>query len=172
MEQVILVDEQDMPVGRMEKLEAHRQGLLHRAISVLLFNNNGELLLQQRAPSKYHSSGLWTNTCCSHPRPDEPAQDAAERRLFEEMGIRLRPEFLYSFIYRAELENSLVEFELDHVFTGVYNGSPSINKEEVAAWKYVDMHSLETDIREYPEKYTAWFKLIMSEIRSHIPSLG
>lgn len=171
IDEVLLVDKRDMPMGRMEKLEAHQKGILHRAFSVLLFNDKGELLLQQRAPSKYHSANLWTNTCCSHPRPDEDVQHAAQRRLIEEMGIDLRPDFLYSFIYHAELDNRLIEHELDHVFIGVFNGIPSINEKEVASWKYMDLDTLDKDIDEFPDRYTTWFKLIMAEIRERMPSI-
>src|SRR5688572_12077294 len=114
MEQVILVDENDKEIGTLEKIEAHRKGLLHRAFSVLLFNSKGELLLQKRSSKKYHSAGLWTNTCCSHPKPGESVKEAASRRLQEEMGVNSNPEFAYSFIYKTELENGLIEHEFDH----------------------------------------------------------
>src|SRR5690349_19964529 len=118
MEQVILVDEHDREIGLMEKMEAHRKGVLHRAFSVVLFNSKGEVLLQKRSKNKYHSAGLWTNACCSHPRPNEPLQVAVKRRLQEEMGIDVDPQYLYKFLYQVELQNNLIEHELDHVFIG------------------------------------------------------
>ncbi len=161
MEHVILVDQHDNTVGTMEKLEAHRKGLLHRAFSILLFNSKGELLLQKRAISKYHSGGLWTNTCCSHPLPDEDMEAAARRKLKQEMGIEVQPEFAYKFIYKANLDKGLVEHECDHVFIGSFNGTPTINHEEVEDWKFNDMNSLRSDISENPQAYTSWFKLIV-----------
>ncbi len=166
MEYVILVDENDQEVGQMEKMEAHEKGLLHRAFSIFLFNDKKELLLQQRANSKYHSGGLWTNTCCSHPRAGETVLEASNRRLMEEMGIeaKMNPEF--SFVYRAELDNDLTEYELDHVVFGSFNGEPKINPEEVAAWKYVCMKDLEADMKENPENYTAWFRIVFDEVHN------
>jgi isopentenyl-diphosphate delta-isomerase len=161
MEEVILVDEQDHAVGTMEKMQAHQQGVLHRAFSILLFNSIGELLLQKRALSKYHSGGLWTNTCCSHPLPGESMEDAVRRKLNQEMGIDFQPEFLYKFIYRTTLDKGLIEHEYDHVFTGTCDKTPSINKAEVADWKFVSMASLKKDIVQHPDNYTYWFKLIM-----------
>lgn len=162
MEHVILVDTEDNELGTMEKMEAHQKGLLHRAFSVLLFDRSGKVLLQKRAKNKYHSSGLWTNTCCSHPLPGEPLEDAASRRLKEEMGIDVRPDFSYSFIYKAELDQNLTEHELDHVFVGIFDGPPQINKKEVEDWKYVDLQWLREDMLTHPEDYTVWFKLIVN----------
>ncbi len=167
-EEVVLVDGSDNPLGVMEKLEAHRQGVLHRAFSVLLFNDAGQLLLQRRACDKYHSAGLWTNTCCSHPRPLENIQQATERRLMEEMGIRVSPDFLYSFKYKAELDSNLVEHEYDHVYTGIFNGTPNINPDEVSDWRYTDIHEIRNDIDLNPAHYTAWFKLIMESLPERI----
>ncbi len=161
MEHVVIVDPDDNPIGTMEKMEAHRKGILHRAFSILLFNSKGELLLQKRALSKYHSGGLWTNTCCSHPLPDEDIEAAARRKLKQEMGIELQPEFSYKFIYKANLDKGLVEYECDHVFIGSFAGTPPINHEEVEDWKFSDMNSLRTDMRKNPQAYTAWFKLIV-----------
>jgi isopentenyl-diphosphate Delta-isomerase len=161
MEHVTLVDLDDNPIGTMEKLEAHRKGLLHRAFSILLFNSKGEMLLQKRALSKYHSGGLWTNTCCSHPLPDEDMHAAARRKLKQEMGIELQPEFAYKFIYKASLDKGLVEHECDHVFLGSFDGTPTINPEEVEDWKYSNMHALRSDISKHPQRYTSWFKLII-----------
>jgi len=164
---VILVDENDRPIGEMEKLEAHRTGLLHRAFSVFIFNDENELLLQQRAYGKYHSGGLWTNTCCSHPVSGETTEAAAARRLKEEMGFSTGLEFVTSFIYKAELDNGLFEHEFDHVFTGRYNGNPVPDAEEVAGWKYIGLDELATDMAAHPELYTIWFRLIFSRVKNH-----
>ena len=161
MEHVVLVDPDDNALGTMEKMEAHRKGILHRAFSILLFNSKGELLLQKRSPLKYHSGGLWTNTCCSHPFPDEDMDAAARRKLKQEMGIELQPDFAYKFIYKANLEKGLVEHECDHVFIGSFDGTPDINFEEVEDWKFIPMSALRTDMRKNPQAYTAWFKLIV-----------
>lgn len=162
MENVILVDEFDNAIGSMEKMEAHRQGLLHRAFSILLFNSKGQLLLQKRAQNKYHSAGLWTNTCCSHPLPGETIEQAAYRKLDQEMGIALHTEPAYKFIYKAALDNNLIEHECDHVLTGTFDGVPTINHHEVEDWKFMDVSLLREDIALHPERYTHWFKLIMN----------
>jgi isopentenyl-diphosphate Delta-isomerase len=161
MEKVILVDEADNAIGTMEKMEAHRAGKLHRAFSILVFNSRGELLLQKRSKKKYHSGGLWTNTCCSHPLPGEPMDDAARRKLMQEMGIDLQTEFAYKFIYIAKLDNGLTEHELDHVYVGLYDSPPHVNPDEVEDWKYIDIASLKNDVQHNPERYTEWFKLIL-----------
>jgi isopentenyl-diphosphate Delta-isomerase len=163
MEEVILVDERDNVIGSMEKMEAHRQGKLHRAFSVILFNSAGEMLLQKRAKNKYHSAGLWTNTCCSHPLPGENIENAAARRLKEEMGIDVRPNYAYKFIYKAHLDQNLTEHELDHVFIGKYDGEPKMNSDEVDDWKFVKIEWLKEDIKNNPSHYTEWFKLIMEK---------
>ena len=161
MEHVILVDSDDNEIGTMEKMEAHRKGVLHRAFSVLLFDQSGRTLIQKRAKSKYHSSGLWTNTCCSHPLPGESLEVATRRRLKEEMGIDLQPAFSHSFIYKAQLDKDLIEHEFDHVFVGTFSGIPQINSKEVEDWKYVDLSWLKQDMERHPEAYTEWFKLII-----------
>ena len=161
-EQVILVDPMDREIGTEEKLKAHREAKLHRAFSIFIFNAVGELLLQKRAETKYHSGGLWTNTCCSHPRPDEKLHCAARRRLNEEMGFDCELTELFSFIYYAELENNLSEHELDHVFVGCYDGQPSPNPDEVDDWKWMEIEKLKWDVEENPEHYTYWFKLILN----------
>lgn len=163
-EHVVLVDTNDHQIGTMEKMEAHRQGVLHRAFSVFLFNDQNELLLQKRALSKYHSGGLWTNTCCSHPRPGESVQDAALRRLKEEMGIQCDIDPAFSFIYKAKFENELTEHEFDHVFIGSYNQQPSINPEEVSDYKWISLHELKSDLEEFPNRYTAWFRICFDEL--------
>ena len=166
MEYVILVNEKDQEVGQMEKMEAHEKGLLHRAFSIFLFNDKNELLLQQRALSKYHSGGLWTNTCCSHPRAGETVLEAANRRLQEEMGIKAEMQSQFSFVYRANLDNDLTEHELDHVVFGSFNDAPEVNPEEVAAWKYVSMKEIEADMKKNPEHYTAWFRIVFDEVHN------
>ena len=159
MEKVILVDEKDNKVGLMPKLEAHQKGLLHRAFSVFIFNSDYKLLLQKRAFSKYHSGGLWTNTCCSHPRDGEDIFDAANRRLNEEMGIKTSLRKVFDFIYSAKLDNNLIENEFDHVFYGVYDYDPILNKDEAEDFKWIDMETLKNDIEKNTDQYTVWFKI-------------
>lgn len=158
-EKVILVDKNDNQVGLMPKLEAHEKGILHRAFSIFIFNSKYELLLQKRASSKYHSGGLWTNTCCSHPKEGEDTLDAANRRLDEEMGIKTSLRKVYDFIYKAELDNQLTEHEFDHVFYGVCDNDPILNKDEAEDFKWVDMETLNNDIIKNENNYTVWFKI-------------
>ena len=158
-DKVILVDKNDNQVGLMPKLEAHEKGVLHRAFSIFIFNSKYELLLQKRASSKYHSGGLWTNTCCSHPREGEDTLDAANRRLDEEMGIKTSLRKVYDFIYKAELDNQLTEHEFDHVFYGVFDNDPTLNKDEAEDFKWVDMETLNNDIIKNEDNYTVWFKI-------------
>ena len=158
-EKVILVDKNDNQVGLMPKLEAHEKGVLHRAFSIFIFNSKYELLLQKRASSKYHSGGLWTNTCCSHPREGEDILDAANRRLDEEMGIKTSLRKVYDFIYKAELDNQLTEHEFDHVFYGVFDKDPILNKDEAEDFKWVEMETLNNDIIKNEDNYTVWFKI-------------
>lgn len=167
-EQVILVDENDEQVGLMEKIEAHEKALLHRAFSVFTFNDNGELLLQQRAADKYHSPLLWTNTCCSHQRNGESNIEAGKRRLKEEMGFVCDLKELFSFIYKAPFDNGLTEHELDHVMIGYYNDNPEINKEEVESFKWMTIEDIKKDMEVNPATYTAWFKIIFQKYYSHI----
>lgn len=162
-EYVILVDEQDKRLGLMEKIEAHEKGVLHRAFSVFILNHKNQLLLQQRALHKYHSGGLWTNTCCSHPRDGETNLEAAHRRLQEEMGMDAPLEKLLHFVYRAEFDNNMIEHELDHVFVGKCDANPVINPDEVEAYKWMDLDELKADIEKNPQLYTAWFKIIFNE---------
>ena len=159
---VVLVNEKDEEIGTMEKMEVHVQGKLHRAFSILLFNSEGQMLIQKRAQEKYHSAGLWTNTCCSHPRPAEDILEAGARRLKEEMGIDLKPRLAYKFIYRADFINNLVEYEYDYVLTGEFEGEPLVNPGEVEDWKYVGLEDLRKDIQIHPQNYTVWFKLILA----------
>ena len=161
---LILVDEHDKSWGKLEKQLTHELGLLHRAFSVFIFNSKGELLMQQRADEKYHSGGLWTNTCCSHPRWGEELTDAVHRRLEEEMGLKCETEFSFSFIYKVELDNGLTEHEFDHVFVGVSDELPMIKKSEVKCWKYMSVDLIRRDLRFNPENYTHWFKLIFERV--------
>ena len=163
MIKVQLVDENDNPYGIMEKMEAHKKGLLHRAVSVLLFNSKGEVLLQRRALHKYHSPGLWTNTCCSHPFPDEDALIAAERRLKEEMDIDSSLQFAFKFTYRAEFENGLIENEWDHVFIGFSDDTPHLNTDEAIAFRWTSLRDLKKDMNSNPNHYTYWFKIIVQD---------
>ena len=158
-EMIILVDENDKTIGTIGKLEAHLKGLLHRAISVFIFNDKGELLLQKRAKNKYHSGGLWTNTCCSHPRPEENTMHAATRRLEEEMKIMTPLKFLRSFQYKSFLDNGLIENEIDHVFYGISNQIPHPDPQEASDWKYIHPNELVLDINKRPELYTSWLKI-------------
>ena len=164
VEQVILVDEQDNEIGSMEKIEAHEKALLHRAFSIFIFNEEGEMMLQQRALSKYHSPGLWTNTCCSHPRPGESLEEATGRRIVEEMGFSCEMKEVFDFIYKAPFDDGLTEHELDHVFVGMYNEDPEINAEEVAGWMWIDVDELLSEVKENPENYTVWFKIALAEM--------
>jgi isopentenyl-diphosphate Delta-isomerase len=165
---VILVDEHDNETGTMEKLEAHKKALLHRAISVFIFNSGGEWLLQRRALGKYHSNGLWTNTCCSHPFPGETNLEAANRRLMEEMGLKAPLRKLFHFTYKAELDNELTEHELDHVFLGVTDDEPVINPDEVKEWKYISWEQLHRELDSMPESFTFWFRLIAERVKENI----
>jgi isopentenyl-diphosphate delta-isomerase len=165
MDQVILVDEADNAVGTMEKLEAHQKGILHRAFSILLFNSKGEILLQQRAAVKYHSAGLWTNACCSHPVPGEPMALTIRKKLMQEMGIDVQPAFSHTFIYQSVLDNGLIEHELDYVYTGTFDGIPQINPDEVQAWRYVSQADLQKEIITHPGTFTSWFKIIMNDFQ-------
>lgn len=165
---VVLVNEKDETIGYMPKLEAHQQGLLHRAFSVLIFNSKKQLLLQQRAIEKYHTPGKWTNTCCSHPYKDETPEEAAHRRLREEMGMNADLKFLFKFQYKAPFDNELTEHEIDHVFIGFTDDIPAINKEEVNDFKYVYPDDIKDDILENPDAYTPWFKIIMERYHEYI----
>ena len=162
-EEVVLINSNDEAIGTMEKIQAHREGLLHRAFSVLILNDIGEMLIHQRTPEKYHSGGAWSNACCGHPRPGESSQQAAERRLHEEMGFTVPLKKLYHFTYRTDLGNGLTEHEFDHVYLGVYNDIPVPNPNEVAAWRYVSIDRLQQELKMQPEQFSFWFRLIMSE---------
>jgi len=167
-EQVILVDKNDEQIGLMPKMEAHEKALLHRAFSVFVFNVKDELLLQKRASHKYHSPNQWTNTCCSHQKEDETNIEAGKRRLFEEMGFSCELEEKFSFIYKAPFDNGLTEHELDHVLVGYYNENPKINTDEVDDFEWKNINGIEIEIRENPDKFTVWFKIIFKEYLSKI----
>ena len=168
MTEVILVNDNDEVVGTMEKLQAHKEGRLHRAFSVFIINENKQLLLQQRASHKYHSAGLWSNACCSHPLPEESIQEAAIRRVKEELGICVTNlTNMFSFKYKSDLENNLTEHELDHVLLAHYNGSPEINIDEVSDWKYFSMAEIKNMLHIHPEQFTVWFKLILPKIEHY-----
>ncbi|RTY92232.1 isopentenyl-diphosphate Delta-isomerase [Flavobacterium sp. GT3R68] len=162
-EKVILVNENDEPIGLMPKLEAHEKAILHRAFSVFVMNDKNEIMLQQRARQKYHSPLLWTNTCCSHQREGETNIEAGSRRLFEEMGFRTELKELFHFIYKAPFDNGLTEHELDHVMIGRFNENPSINKDEVEDWKWMKIEDVKEDMTVHPEIYTIWFKIIFDK---------
>ncbi|GAA4146058.1 isopentenyl-diphosphate Delta-isomerase [Sphingobacterium kyonggiense] len=165
---VVLVDRKDNAIGEMEKLLAHQQGELHRAFSVFIFNDKGELLLQQRAANKYHGGGLWTNTCCSHPQWGEDVDSSALERLNYEMGLKSNLELVYSFIYYTTVENNLTEHELDHVFVGYSDQNPLPNDDEVQDYKWMNPTEILSDINENPSLYTVWFKQALPELLSKI----
>lgn len=163
-QEVILVDETDEVAGTGEKMATHRTGSLHRAFSIFIFNSQGQMLLHRRAEAKYHSGGLWTNACCSHPRPGESTEVAAHRRLQEEMGFDTALEEVFHFIYRAELDNDLIEHELDHVFVGTFDGTPVPDPAEVAEWRWIELGELDRELRERPDEYTPWFKVSVRRV--------
>ncbi len=167
-EEVILVNEWDHPIGTMGKLEAHRLGSLHRAFSVFVFNDEDELLVHRRADGKYHSTGLWTNTCCSHPRPGEKIMNAAHRRLREEMGFDCPLINAFQFKYKADVGNGLVEHEHDHVFIGQFNGEPCPNQNEVSEWKFVSMDDLKLKLKNQSEDFTSWFRIALPVVEEWI----
>ena len=168
MEEVILVDEKDNAIGVMEKQLAHEKGLLHRAFSVIIFNDKGQMLIHRRAKEKYHCGGLWTNACCSHPRKNEPIDIAAKRRLHEEMGFSCMLNYVYAFTYKIDFDNGLSEHEYDHIFVGSHNHNPKPNPHEVSDWKFIDISFLKQDIKAHPNKYTFWFKKI---IKNHLKDI-
>jgi isopentenyl-diphosphate delta-isomerase len=168
-EQVILVDELDQQTGTIEKIEAHRKALLHRAFSIFIFNPKGEMLLQQRSKAKYHSPGLWTNSCCSHPRPGESVEAAARRRLKEEMGFETELEKIFDFIYKTEFGNGLTEYEFDHVYAGTYTGGHlHPDKQEVTDYCFRSVEDIEQDLDFYPEKYSSWFRIAFPKVKAWI----
>ncbi|MEE3147128.1 isopentenyl-diphosphate Delta-isomerase [Leeuwenhoekiella palythoae] len=167
-ELVILVDENDRQVGLMPKMEAHEKALLHRAFSVFVFNDQNQLMIQRRAAHKYHSPGLWTNTCCSHQREGETNVEAGKRRLMEEMGFTTSLTENISFIYKAPFDNGLTEHEYDYILLGDYNDEPNINPDEVSEWKWMSLEDIEKDMKVHPEQYTEWFKIIFDKFYNQI----
>jgi len=165
LSQVILVDENDNPVGTSEKMKAHEQGLLHRAFSIFIFNDKGEMLLQQRALDKYHSGGLWTNACCSHPAPGEETEAAAKRRLKEELGLETAVKKIFDFKYKAAFDNNLSEHEFDHVFVAKYNDAINYNEDEVMAVVYKNVGQIAEGLKTNPGDYTAWFHIAFPKIK-------
>ena len=165
-ELLILVDEHDNEIGLMEKMPAHLSGRLHRAFSVFIFNSKEELLLQQRADNKYHSGGLWTNTCCSHPIDGEDINVTIKKRLKEEMGMECETEYQFSFVYKASLGNGLIEHELDRVFFGISDENPVLNPSEAKDWKYISLADLQTEIQSRPENFSAWLKICLPKVIS------
>ena len=167
-ENVILVDVHDNEIGLMEKMEAHEKGLLHRAFSVFIFNSKGEILLQKRSIEKYHSGGLWSNTCCSHPRAGEGLENAASRRLMEEMGMTTALVPTFSFQYKSNLDHNMIENELDHVFIGYSNDLPVLNKQEVESYCYMSPELIELGFERHPEEYTTWLKICFRELMNYM----
>jgi len=165
---VILVDENDEQIGTMEKIEAHQKALLHRAFSIFVFNGKGEILLQKRANKKYHSGGLWTNACCSHPKPGEQALPAARKRLHEEMGFDIALTKAFDFIYKAPFDNGLTEYEFDHVFVGNYDGDIFPDAEEVSDYCYKSVEEIKNSIQTHPQKYTEWFKIAFPKMEEYL----
>lgn len=163
-QEVVLVNENDEPIGLMEKMEAHKKGLLHRAFSVFIFDKKGNMLLQQRAADKYHGAHLWTNACCSHPFSDEKVENAAKRRLKEELGFTTDLHQIFSFTYHAKVENDLIEHEFDHVFAGEYESDIHPNSNEVADYSYKPIDEIKKEMEQHPEKFTSWFKIAFPKI--------
>jgi isopentenyl-diphosphate delta-isomerase len=163
-EHLILVDEDDKVIGVGEKIETHLIGALHRAFSVFIFNSVGQLLLQRRSSTKYHSQGLWSNTCCGHPRPGESTKEASRRRLREEMGFDCEVREVFEFIYHAKLNNGLYEHEYDHVMVGRFDGNPTPNRDELDEWRWVDPKTIKFDVEKHPENYTYWFRISVHEL--------
>ncbi len=165
---VILVDENDEPIGTMEKMEVHQKALLHRAFSIFVFNDKGEILLQKRANKKYHSGGLWANACCSHPKPGEETLAAAKKRLHEEMGFDVALTKAFDFIYKAPFDNGLTEYEFDHVFVGTYDGDIFPDAEEVSDYCYKSVEEVKNSIQSHPQKYTEWFKIAFLKMEEYL----
>ena len=165
---VILVDESDQPIGTMEKMEVHQKALLHRAFSVFIFNNKGEMLLQKRAVTKYHSPGLWTNACCSHPQPNVETIPAAIKRLQEEMGFTTSLQKVFDFVYKTSFDNGLTEYEFDHVLVGNYDGTIIANPEEVADYCFLSRSEINKMLLSDPATYTSWFKIAFPKLESYL----
>ncbi len=168
--EIILVDEQDVQTGTMDKMEVHQKAMLHRAFSVFIFNEKGEMLLHKRADKKYHSGGLWTNACCSHPRPGEETLTAAQLRLQEEMGFKTELKKAFDFIYKAPFENGLTEYEFDHVYIGIYDGDIVPNADEVSDYCFKPVDEIKSSIQSHPQKYTEWFKIAFPKMETYLKS--
>lgn len=168
MSKVILVNEQDIALGNMDKMQAHEKGLLHRAFSIFIFNKKGDMLLQQRAQAKYHSACLWTNACCSHPEPGETTAAAAYRRLKEEMGFNTNLTEAFSFVYKTAFENGLTEYEFDHVFIGSYDSQVIPDEKEVKDYSYTSMNNIRSGLQTHPHKYTSWFKIAFPKLEDYL----
>jgi isopentenyl-diphosphate delta-isomerase len=168
LNRLILVDENDVPLGTVEKMEAHEKALLHRAFSVFIFNEKGEMLLQQRSKNKYHSAGLWTNACCSHPKPGEDIQRAAQRRLHEELGFVTSIEEIFDFIYKSSFENGLTEYEFDHVFIGIFDDQIEPDKKEVSDYCFKSLEEIKSSLQSDPGLYTAWFHIAFPMVEKWI----
>ena len=164
-QQVVLVDKNNRKTGVEEKIKAHKEGKLHRAFSIFIFNSNGELLIQQRAKTKYHSGGLWSNTVCSHPKPNETYSQATHRRLKEEMGFDCKLKKLFCFIYNTGFQNGLIENEYDCVFIGKFGGEPKPNHKEIMNHKWISLKELKKDIISHPNKYSVWLKIALNRIK-------
>lgn len=171
MDHVLLVDENDREIETAEKMEAHATGKLHRAFSIFVFNSRGQLLIHKRADNKYHSGGLWSNTCCGHQRPGEGLEISIHRRLKEEMGFDCELKRLFAITYKAELDNNITEHEIDHVFAGVYDDDPDPDPAEVSAYSWIDRHVLVEDMRSNPERYSYWFKLLLEQVINAISAV-
>jgi isopentenyl-diphosphate delta-isomerase len=169
--EVILVNQEDKKIGKEEKIKAHKKGKLHRAFSIFIFNKKGEILLQKRSQRKYHSGGLWSNACCSHPRPGKKILAEAKRRLKEEMGIETKLKKIFKIHYRIDVGN-LVENEIDHVFVGYFEGDPKINKNEVESFRWENLKKVREDLNKNPENYTAWFKIILPKLVKKVKIKG
>ena len=168
---LILVDENDSPIGTMEKMEVHQKALLHRAFSIFIFNGKGDMLLHQRAANKYHSAGLWTNACCSHPREGQETIEAAEKRLQQEMGFTVPLKKAFEFTYKAALDNGLTEHEYDHVFIGYYDGAIQPDEDEVKDFCFVSMEEIKASIQSHPQKYTEWFKIAFPKVEEYLAAM-
>ena len=168
---VILVNKNDKKIGLMPKMEAHKKGALHRAFSVFIFNNKNELMIQKRNINKYHSPGLWANTCCSHQKDGESNISAGKRRLLEEMGFCVELNEIGSFIYNVGVDNGLIEHELDYILVGKYNGNVKINSDEVDNWKWMSLDNIKDDVRKRSKNYTEWFKIIMDNYYTQLKKI-
>lgn len=166
--EVILVDEHDVQTGTMEKMEVHQKALLHRAFSIFIFNEKGEMLLHKRAGKKYHSAGLWTNACCSHPKPGDDTLAAAQIRLQEEMGFATELKKAFDFVYKAPFDNGLTEYEFDHVFIGTYDGDIAPNEDEVSDYCFKTVEEIKSSLQSHPQKYTEWFKIAFPKMEAYL----